>query len=323
MKLPIEERKKYVLGLHKKGYKIREIAQELHISSRDIVKILRENEREELEAREIEAKEKAEKEKEKLFSSNRSEALKLYKKGTDPIDVAIALNISPEEATKIYYEYLTLANLSHLVHLHKKFNNKELFKDFTDLFVEKKDITTKEIIAGMNMVKERQFCIVELEELDIEIQDLKEERDFLKEENKYAGDCLAETQRMVNSALEQKDTIDKTIKISRSKIKKKIDIINKINSSEDSYKARQALKLEVEAFMNNKKNVIPLVILSIISVVKDDPQKENIINGLFNFDESNLPYDEDNMFYQNITQKIAETTWDNISEVITDNFLNP
>ena len=157
MKLPVEERKKYVLGLHKKGYKNREIAQELRISSRDIVKILKENDREEIEDREREEKEREEKERERLFSSNRSEALKLYKKGTHPIDVAISLNISPQEATTIYHEYLYLANLSHLVHLHKKFNNKESFKDFTDLFIEKKGITTKEIIEGMNMVKERQF----------------------------------------------------------------------------------------------------------------------------------------------------------------------
>src|SRR5688572_5242523 len=111
MKLPVEERRKYVLELHKKGYKNREIAQELRISSRDIVKILKEKEREEIEARERETKEKEEKEKERLFSSNRSEALKLYKMGTEPIDVAISLNISPQEATTIYYEYLSLTNL--------------------------------------------------------------------------------------------------------------------------------------------------------------------------------------------------------------------
>lgn len=290
---------------------------------RDIVKILKENEREEIETREVEAEEKTEKEKERLFLSNRSEALKLYKKGTDPIDVAIALNISPQEARTIYYEYLTLANLSHLVHLHKKFNNKESFKDFTDLFIEKKGITTKEIIEGMNMVQERQFRTIELEELNIEIAERKEARDLLKEDIKFAQDHLTETQSMINSALEEKDTIDKAKKISRSKVKKKIDIINKINSSEDYYKARQALKPQVEAFMNNEKNVIQLAILSIISVVKDNPQKEKIINDLFNSDESNLLYNEDNMFYQNILQKIAETTWVTISDVTTDNFLNP
>jgi hypothetical protein len=295
------------------------------MSSRDIVKILKENKREEKEAREREAQEKEEKEKERFFSSNRSEALKLYKKGTDPIDVAIALNISPEEATKIYYEYLSLANLSHLVHLHKKFNNKESFKEFTDLFIAKKDITTKEIIEGMNMVKEGQFRTLELEELNMEIMELKDVIDFLKEDIKSAKDHLAEIQSMINSALEQKDTIEKAIKISRSKFKTKIDRINKINSSEDYYKVREKIKLEVEAFMNNKKNVIPLAILSIVSALKNEPQKENIINGLFNSDDSssNLPYNEDNMFYQNILQKIAETTWDTISEVVTHNFLNP
>ena len=322
MKLPIEERKKYVIQLHKNEYTNRQIAQKLLMSSRDIVEILKEHKREEKEAREIEAKEKAEKEKEKLFSSNRSEALKLYKKGTDPIDVAIALNFSPQEATTIYYEYLSLANLSHLVYLHKKFNNKESFKDFTDLFIEKKGITTKEIIGGMNMVKERQFRIVELEGLNIEIAERKEVRDLIKEDNKSAGDYLAETQSMVNSTLEQKDNIDNAIKISKSKFEKKINSINKINSSEDYYKVRETIKLEVEAFMNNKKNVIPLAILSIVSALKNEPQKENIINGLFTSDDSNFLHTEGNMFYQNKLQKIAETTWDTISEVVTDNLLN-
>ena len=249
--------------------------------------------------------------------------MKLYKKGTHPIDVAISLNISPEEATTIYHEYLYLANLSHLVHLHKKFNNKESFKDFTDLFIEKKGITTKEIIEGMNMVKERQFRTIELEELNIEIAELEEVRNLLKEDNKSALDYLAETQGMVDSTFKQKDTIDKAIEVSRNKFKKKIDRINKINSSENYYKVREIIKLQVEEFMNNKKNVIPLAILSIISAIKDDPQKEKIINGLFNSDESNLPYNEDNMLYQNTFQNIGETTWDTISEVVTNNFLNP
>ena len=309
--------------LRKKEYTVRQIAVELHMSTRDVNKILKEYKREEKEAKEIEAKEEEEKEKERLFSSNRSEALKLYKKGTDPIDVAISLNIRPQEATAIYYDYLSLANLSHLVHLHKKFNNKESFKDFTDLFIEKKGMTTKEIIEGMNIVKERQFRILELEELSIKIKDLEEVRDLLKEDIKSARDYLSEKQRKIKSTLEQKDETDKAIKILKSKFKKKIDRINKINSSEDYYKVREKIKLEVEALMNNKKNVIPLAILSLISAVKNDPQKENIINCLFNSGESNLPYNEDNMFYQNKLQKIGETTWDTISEDVTHNFLNP
>ena len=213
------------------------------------------------------------------------------------------------------------------VHLHKKFNNKESFQEFTNLFIKKNGITTKEIIEGMNMVRERKFRILELEELDIKIAERKEQRDLLEEDIESAQNYLAERQSIVNSGLQQKDTIEKVIKILRRKLKKKMDRINEINSSKDYYRARKTIKLLVESFMNNKKNIIPLAILSIISVLKNEPQKENIINGLFNLEDSsssNLPYnDGNNIFYQNILQKIAKTTWDNSSDVITDNFLNP
>ena len=79
MKLPVDERKKYVIQLHNEGYTNRQIARELRMASRDIVKILKEHEREEKEAREREAIEREEKEEKRIFSSNRSEALKLYK----------------------------------------------------------------------------------------------------------------------------------------------------------------------------------------------------------------------------------------------------
>ena len=71
-------------------------------------KLLKENEREEKEAGEREVIEKEEKEKERLFSSKRSEALKLYKKGTTSIDVSIELEISAEEAKTFYTEYCSL-----------------------------------------------------------------------------------------------------------------------------------------------------------------------------------------------------------------------
>jgi predicted transcriptional regulator len=108
MKIPVEERKKYVISLRKRRYTERQIAKELHMSTRDVTKILKENEGEEKEAREREVIEREEKEKKRLFSSKRSEALKLYKKGTKPLDVAIELDISAEEAKSFYYEYCSL-----------------------------------------------------------------------------------------------------------------------------------------------------------------------------------------------------------------------
>ena len=67
MKLPIQERKKYVIMLNTKGYTTRRIAEELHMSTRDVNEILKEYKREEKEAREKEVIEKEEEEKENYF----------------------------------------------------------------------------------------------------------------------------------------------------------------------------------------------------------------------------------------------------------------
>ena len=42
MKMSIQERKKYVINLHKRGYTVLQIAQELHMSSRDVIEVLKE-----------------------------------------------------------------------------------------------------------------------------------------------------------------------------------------------------------------------------------------------------------------------------------------
>ena len=47
MKLPIQGRKKYVITLDKRGYTIRQIAVELHMSTRDVNEILKQYKREE------------------------------------------------------------------------------------------------------------------------------------------------------------------------------------------------------------------------------------------------------------------------------------
>lgn len=78
----------------------------------------------------------------------------------------------------------------------------------------------------------------------------------------------------------------------------------------------------IAEFLSKKKNVIALAIESIIIALKDDPQKEVIINAIFN-SYGNPLYSKGNMFYQKKLQKIGEIIFDNISEVCTDNILNP
>jgi len=135
MKLPIQERKKYVIMLNTKGYTTRRIAEELHMSTRDVNEILKEYKREEKEAREKEVIEKEEKEKERLFSSKRSKALQLYKKVTNLLDVAIELDISAEEAKAFYHEYCSLQYPHQFLHIYTELNKTNSFDHFTDYFI--------------------------------------------------------------------------------------------------------------------------------------------------------------------------------------------
>jgi hypothetical protein len=68
-----------------------------------------------LEKAELEEEETNEKEKKKIVLSKTAQALQLYKKGKSPTDVAIKLDLSPQEANSLYLNYLSLNNLHRFV----------------------------------------------------------------------------------------------------------------------------------------------------------------------------------------------------------------
>src|SRR5688572_33051366 len=100
MTLTVKEKEKYVLKLRKEGKTYRDIAHELLISPREINRILKEA-----------SGEKNAKERKRIVLSNTAKALLLYKKGKTPTEVAIKLDLSPEEAQLLYVKYLSLNNL--------------------------------------------------------------------------------------------------------------------------------------------------------------------------------------------------------------------
>ena len=63
-----------------------------------------------------------EKERKKIVLSNTAKALQLFKRGKSPTEVAIKLDLNPEEAQSLYVKYLSLNNLHHLVEIFKEFD---------------------------------------------------------------------------------------------------------------------------------------------------------------------------------------------------------
>ncbi len=82
------EKEKMVIELQKQGISPKEIARQLHMSLRDVYKILK--------------KEFGEKERE---LTTELQAIKLYKQKKYPVEVSLKLRIPPEEAIRYYIKY--------------------------------------------------------------------------------------------------------------------------------------------------------------------------------------------------------------------------
>jgi transposase len=110
MKIPLrKEREKKVVELRKGGKTIRKIAAELEISSRDVVRILR---REEVVNSQNDFRSHRQGEQNLSHPSIYTEALKLFKKGMNPLDVTIELGADSEVTQKAYIDFLNLRTLS-------------------------------------------------------------------------------------------------------------------------------------------------------------------------------------------------------------------
>ena len=325
MKLSVQDRRKYVLELHKRGYTIREIAQELRMSSRDVIKILKENEREEIEAREIEAKEKAKKEKERLFTSNRSEALKLYKKGTTPVDVAIRLGISAEEAKTIYHDYCSLQYHPKFLQIYTELNNTNSFNSFTTLYhiIREKGLSIEEGIEGIGLINDLSLLKGEYQNLINKISNLEKSRDFLIFDNNSLKVQTKEIEKRLYSILQKINVKEKALIIISKKVRQKQEELHKINTGEGYYKAREKVKLLVEEFLSNKTKVISLAVTSIITALKEEPNKQIIINSILNPSGKNPSDPEAIIFLEEKLRKYAEKIYYEISASCTDSVLHP
>ena len=91
------QKEKRVIELYEQGKSIREIAEDVHMSFTAISTIIKKHTGED-------------KDKEKTTSKD-TKALKLYSQGKKPLDVAVKLELSADEARRLYREFWKLKGL--------------------------------------------------------------------------------------------------------------------------------------------------------------------------------------------------------------------
>ncbi len=136
------QKEQYVKELYKQDKTIREITQRVHMSPRDIGVIIKKVKLE-LERGRGQLEEKDDYDTES--KSKTTQAIKMFSEGKTPVDVAVGLDLPPDEVREIYRQFLELNNMYKLVEVYDEMQNYlpsllELFRIIESRGINKSDI---------------------------------------------------------------------------------------------------------------------------------------------------------------------------------------
>jgi hypothetical protein len=136
------QKEQYVIELYKQDKKIREIIQRVHMSPRDIGVIIK---KVKLEVERGSGQPEGKVDYDIKSKSKTTQALKLFSEGKNLVDVAIALDLLPEDVRIMYREFLGLKDMHKLVEVYDEMQNYlpsllELFRIIESRGINKNDI---------------------------------------------------------------------------------------------------------------------------------------------------------------------------------------
>jgi hypothetical protein len=241
--LSVKEKEKYVIELRKQDKTYREIAHELKISPREISRILKKSN-----------SEMEEKERKKIVLSKSSQALQLYKKGKSPIDVAIKLDLSPQESNSLYHNYLYLNNLHHFIETFKEFDYDSL-QDIIDHYdiMKENGIGKKEIVEAIKISNEYPKIKEEYHDISEELKELKRQRDFYIPDNKMLISKNCELNNELKSLILKNETQNRLLQLAENELNKKRVLLNRIHNSEDYTTLKNKVEEQINDFLSQKK----------------------------------------------------------------------
>jgi len=185
------EKDEYVIRLYKEGRSVREIAELVHMSFRDIglitkkVKLEADGERGQLEDDDIKSKSKF------------TQAIKLFSELKSPVEVAIALDLPANQVRALYQEYLELEGFYRLAQIYE-----EAKYDLHDLLrlhriAKLLGLEKHDIISAFELIKNNQ-----LETMQWKAGYLKSEITRLEWDKRKSRYHLFDLERMINESEE-------------------------------------------------------------------------------------------------------------------------
>jgi hypothetical protein len=298
------EKEERVIELYRHGKTIREIAKEVHMSFGDISSIIKKHTGED-------------KDKEKTISKY-TQAIKLYSQGRTPVDVVIELDLSPDEATRVYREFWKLKNLEQLDAVYEEMENEmpsilklvRLMKDeglfewdIIELLKHARQLSSLSLLVDLRIKKNK----------ELENQSQKITLRFYKsqENAKKLDKYLEEHQPELDEIEEKIDSKTKYLKHVEDTI---VDLIN----GEDYAKINEIIERKVNSLLSQKNDLLIASVATAFLAIRNDPEKDVLThycdyyhNPRNNFGDANDAESRQNnfgIFIQTHHKQLLETT---------------
>ena len=259
--------------------------------------------------------ENEEKARKKIVLSNTAKALQLFKRGKSPTEVVIKLDLSPQEAHSLYLNYLSLNNLHHFVETFKEFDNESL-RDFIDYynFMKENSISKKEIVEAIKMSNDFPKIKEEYHDIFDQLPDLRKQRDFYLSDNKSLINKNCELNNECNSLLSKIESENRILQLTENELNKKREILDTIKNSEDYTNIKNKMEEQINDLLNQRKEFFKLVVTTILDIIKEDPDKEILINNILYPDEN----PQSGFFLISYEEKIARIVANTLSDIVLE-----
>jgi AraC-like DNA-binding protein len=180
-----EERRIRVIELRKEGKTIREICTEMHMTSRTVIRILKEDSS--IEAQEEELR-KAQ-EQQNALQTNYTRALKLFKEGKNLLDVTIELGLFAEETKRAFYDFQEISGVDDFRAVYEDI--KPFISALLTLWgmMRERGLGVKDALVAIEYANNRAKAEKELQDITTKVSDMenRENRAYLLEKEIFAS----------------------------------------------------------------------------------------------------------------------------------------
>jgi hypothetical protein len=271
------EREKKIIELSKAGKTIREIAAETHTSFRDIGQILRRSrggyEPNEETAPYLNAAGQP--------KSQSSMAYEMYRQGKKPLEVAIALGVSADDAERWFSEYARLSGLDDLCKVCEQTRAGDSLADFLLLYklMEGKSLSPHEFVNDLESRRQGRQMSNELEELESHLGlaklDMDDAKNQLQEKNKKLSEVTKKLEQAETTLKEKERRIQhlerqcQTLELRKSSLDK---LIQNTDTTGLKKTIEKIVQREASSLISSNQEHWEIAIIAIAEFLQDQPQ---------------------------------------------------